>query len=138
MRRKSRGIIPSFSRCRHTAVLVDERPAAELFEACGDVVGERELRARGGRSCAVHSSWQHPPRQHPPPLLLMPVAAGNPRQHSAVIRAVRSPRGPLALSGPPVRFALPGADGRAAVCLSVYQRVPAGSLRGCLTSIRGA
>lgn len=37
--------------------------------------------------------------------------AGNPRQHSAVTRAVRNPRGPLPLPGLPVRPSAPSAYG---------------------------
>jgi len=41
--------------------------------------------------------------------------AGNPRQHSAVTRAVRNPRDPLPLPGLPVHFSAPGANGHVVV-----------------------
>lgn len=40
---------------------------------------------------------------------------GNPLQHSAVTRAVRNPRGPLPLSGLPVRPSTPDANGHVVV-----------------------
>lgn len=67
--------------------------------------GVDRARARGGRSCAVHSSWQHPLRR---PSSWQP-------QHSAVTRAVRNPRGPLPLSGLPVRPSAPDANGHVVV-----------------------
>lgn len=55
---------------------------------------------------------------------------GNPLQHSAVTRAVRNPRGPLPLSGLPVRPSAPDANGHVVVAfLTSDNQIPSFPLR---------
>lgn len=82
----------------------------------GAVAADRRCRSRTRREGGEVDLAPSTPAGSIP--LGTPLVVGNPRQHSAVTRAVRNPRGPLPLPGLPVRFSVPGANGHVVVGLA--------------------